>query len=220
MSKLAGTFAVLASLTSITGVVSAQQFAAPPPSSHRAAVATEERARVRQQLVERREANIASFEAYVDARSYPSNTMSRGSLNVWRDRDGHLCAAATIIDRSGAHELVKHVGDTDNNLRLATVTDGAIEDWILESGLTQEELVRIQLPFQPVVERPGQPVDPDLRQAETARLSASYVKIEKELADEQQAALDLATDRLMQHPELAADLAYGRAETTAAARGA
>jgi hypothetical protein len=202
MSKIALSLALVASVSS---VVSAQQFAH-APQTRRESPPRDTRAAVRQRLADTRAANLAAFASYVDARVYPSNTMSNGSLNVWRDNGGHLCAAATIIDKSGEHELVNHVAETDNNLRLATVTDGAIENWILESGLTQEELVEIQKPFNPVSRRPNAPVDSDMRTAETTRLNGVYHTIEKHLADEQTAALDTATDRVMQHADLVAQL--------------
>jgi hypothetical protein len=203
MSKIALSLALVASLSSVG---SAQQFAKAP------AAPGVDRGLVRDSLAMARAANIAAFHAYVAARVYPSNTTSDKTLNVWRDKDGHLCAAATIIDRSGEHDLVKHVAETDNNLRLATITDGPIESWILESGLTQEELVTIQKPFNPVSRVPNKPVDPDMRSAETARLGQVYAQIEKQLTAEQDAALDTATDRVMAHPELVAALVAGNPE--------
>ncbi len=212
MSRCIGSLALAVLLSSVTAA-DARQFAQPPPS-HTPAQADApvdhpvvDRAAVRARLASARATNVGAFVRYEQGRVYPSNTTKAGLLNVWRDADGHLCAAATMIDRSGAHELVKHIGDTDNNLRLATIHDGPVMDWILESGLTQEEVVIIQAPFVPVVQEPRpapQMVDAGLRAKETARLAVIYKQTEKMLAAEQQAALDTATDRLMAHPELAA----------------
>ena len=85
-------------------------------------------------------------------------------------------------------------------------------DWILTSGLTQAELVMIQKPFMPVAERPELAptttiaIDPRLRAAETRRLAKLYKTIEQKLDKGQRANLELAVDRLMQHPELARQL--------------
>src|SRR6184192_1157858 len=62
---------------------------------------------VRAALAEARAKNLAAFRAYQQKGVFPSNTYQPNQLNVWRDADGHLCAAATIIDQSGQHDLVQ-----------------------------------------------------------------------------------------------------------------
>ena len=42
-------------------------------------------------------------EAYRKAGVYPHNFVRSGPLNVWMDSEGHLCAAATMIDKDGKH---------------------------------------------------------------------------------------------------------------------
>ena len=106
---------------------------------------------------------------------------------MWRDQDGHLCAAATIIRMSGTTELVDKVAEQNNFIRLADVKQGPLMDWILTSGLTQDEIVAIQEPFMPVTEQPqlapAKPVavDARMRAAETARLRAIYTQVEREI---------------------------------------
>lgn len=185
-------------------------FAQPPTANGYAAPApTFDRETVREALIAARKANLAAFRSYVAGGEYPSNVYQSGLLNVWRDQDGHYCAAATIIKVSGQDELVARVADQNNFIRLADVSQGPLMDWILTSGLTQEELVLIQRPFMPVTEKP-QPapvvhvaVDAKLRQTETARLRDKYRSIEKSLVEHQRQSLDLAVDRLMKHPTLA-----------------
>ena len=161
---------------------------------------------VRTKLAAQRAANIARFHAYRTAGVYPSNIYTPGALNVWRDDDGHLCAAATIIDASGAHDLVQETSVANNFIRLADVTEGPLMDWIITSGLTQAELVTIQRPFMGVAD-PGSPqrpiVDARKKLAETARLAAKYKAIEAAIAKATKASLDRATDRLMANPVLA-----------------
>ncbi len=147
--------------------------------------------------------NLAAFRAYEAAGVFPSNTYENGALNVWRDRDGHLCAAATIISKSGATELVGRVAEQNNFIKLADVQQGPIEDWILTSGLTQEELVAIQKPFNRVTRVPSPVIAPDLRTAETARLKAVYKQVEAQIVNNEAASLDLAAARLLKHPNLA-----------------
>jgi len=52
-------------------------------------------------------------------------------------------------------------------------------------------------------------VEPDLRQAEDARLRARYRKVDAMIVKNQKKSLDLAVDRLMQHHDLAWKLVYG-----------
>jgi hypothetical protein len=167
---------------------------------------------VRAKLLENRAANLARFRAYRTAGVYPSNVYTRGLANVWRDQDGHYCAAATIIRASGQEALVQRVAEQNNSIKLADVTSGPLMDWILTSGLTQAEIALIQRPFSPVTVRPQPrperplPVDPGLRAAETRRLAALYAEIEAKLAAGERDSIALATDRLMKRPQLAAQL--------------
>jgi len=166
------------------------------------------RAAVRAKLAEMRRANVARFHAYRTAKVYPSNIVQPGALNVWRDFEGHLCAAATIIYASGETELVQQVADTNNFIRLKDVSSGPLMNWIITSGLTQEELVAIQRPFIGVAPtEPARPpvvaVDERKKAAETARLAAVYQRTEAAIATATKRSLDVATDRLMAHPDLA-----------------
>jgi hypothetical protein len=175
------------------------EFAKPPAASEMRI--SLDRTAVRDALVRARAANLAAFRAYQQKGVFPSNTFSDGKLNVWRDDDGHLCAAATIIDASGQHDLVARVADQTNFIRLADVKQGPLMDWILTSGFTQEEIAAIQEPFMPV--RNNSRVDPGLRTTENDRLRAKYAAVDKMLVANQKASLDLAVDRLMKHQQLA-----------------
>ena len=177
-------------------------FAQPPdsmrPYPHRAL----DRASVRAALAKARALNLARFRAYQNRGVFPSNTFSDSKLNVWRDADGHLCAAATIIDASGQHDLVSRVADQNNFIRLADVTQGPLMDWIVTSGFTQDEIAAIQEPFMPVA-HPRMPVEPDLRTAENQRLRAKYIAVTRMLVANEKTSLDAATARLMKRPQLA-----------------
>ena len=177
-------------------------FAQPPRVAQRAL----DRATIRAQLAAARAKNLAAFRAYQKKGVFPSNTFQPNKLNVWRDAAGHLCAAATIIDQSGQHDLVRRVADQTNFIRLGDVKQGPLMDWILTSGFTQDEIAAIQEPFMPVRnEQPTRPVlvDASKRAAEDARLRARYAVVTKMLVDNEQKSLDQATDRIMQHPALA-----------------
>jgi hypothetical protein len=173
---------------------------------------TLDRATVRAALARARAANLAAFRAYQKKGVFPSNTFKPGKLNVWRDADGHLCAAATIINASGQSDLVDRVAEQNNFIRLADVEQGPLMDWILTSGLTQDEIAAIQEPFMPVVEQPQlEPerplvVDTKLRKAEDARLRAKYRAVERMVVRNRKKSLDVAIDRWMKRPALARQL--------------
>jgi len=167
---------------------------------------------VHAKLARARTDNLNRFRAYRANGVFPTNTILRGKLNVWRDADGHLCAAATIINQSGEWELVQQTADNDNFVRLATVTDGPLMNWMLTSGLTQQEIAMIQEPFMGV----GGPnrdepigVDVDRAAPEHARLVAKYAQVDASLVKARADSLDVATDRLMANPSLAAAFMRG-----------
>jgi hypothetical protein len=160
------------------------------------------REEVRAALAARRKHNLAAFHAYRTAGVYPQNTERTGPMNIWRDPDGHLCAAATMIDKDGQHDLVMDTAKTNNHARLADVTDGPLLDWMLTSGFTIAEIDRIQAPM--VGPDPGSMVP---KVDENARLALEYRATEKWLAKHEQKSLDEATDVLIDtYPALAATL--------------
>jgi hypothetical protein len=81
-------------------------------------------------------------------------------------------------------------------------------DWILTSGLTNEEIDRIQAPMiePPEVQRHQQQ---QWQLAEDARLRKEYAATDAWLVRHQKTGLEAAADRLMAHPELAEKLVDG-----------
>jgi hypothetical protein len=196
-------------LSAVSSMASAQaaspdHFAEPP----HAASLTPDRSTVRAALATARARNLAEFRAYQQRGVFPSNTFADRKLNVWRDTDGHLCAAATIIDHSGQHELVQRIADQSNFIRLGDVDRGPLMDWMLTSGFTQQEIAAIQEPFMPVAEPAVEPATPQIvdarrRSDEDRRLRSRYVVITRQLERDETRSLDVATDRLLAHPQLA-----------------
>jgi hypothetical protein len=162
------------------------------------------RAKLRKVLKAHRAKNVASFRAYAKRGVYPHNFNTDGALNVWIDQEGHMCAAATMIFKSGAKSLVRKTGRDDNFIRLGDVTSGPLLDWILTSGLTQTEVATIQEPF---MGRPNQePGSRAWRLTEDARLRARYTNILASLDADPSSSLDAAIDALATHPDLVAKL--------------
>jgi hypothetical protein len=152
-------------------------------------------------LAMRREHNLAAFHAYWQGGVYPHNTYRTGPLNVWRDAEGHLCAAATMISKDGHDDLAQATANTNNNIRLLDVTQGELLDWMLTSGLTIEDIDMIQMPaMQPIQ------VDQKTLAAEDAKLLKGYKATEIYLKKHVKDDLEMATARLLEHPELARQL--------------
>jgi hypothetical protein len=192
------------------------RFAQPPPGSDEPSPDPDavpdrvlDRVTVRAALARQRTQNLIAFRAYRARGVFPSNVYKPGALNVWRDPDGHFCAAATIIRQSGQVALTDRVAEQNNFLRLAEVQAGPVMDWMLMSGLTQEEIAMIQAPFMPVVKAPRPvpdrhlAIDARLRAEENARLQKVYANTARVLAAQTNKSLDLATLRLMKHQLLA-----------------
>lgn len=131
---------------------------------------------------------------------------------MWRDDNGHLCAAANIINRSGATALVDKIAQQSNFIKLGDVKGGPLMEWMMTSGFTQAEIAAIQKPYRPVTQRPTVAphhtiaVDQAMRARENARLLAVYRSVEKQLRANTDKSLDAAVDTLMQHPRLAATI--------------
>lgn len=166
-----------------------------------------DRAEVKKALAKRRAKNLASFRAYRKGGVYPHNTYRSGPLNIWMDAAGHLCAAATMIDKDGKHALVEKTAETNNNIRLMNVIDGPLLDWILTSGFTIEEIDRIQLPDS-MPEQWSRNTEEDYRR-EDQKLAVGYAKTDKYLVAHAKAGLERAVDRVMHKPELAWALVDG-----------
>src|SRR5450432_2814925 len=69
------------------------------------------RALVLRALARRRAQNLARFHAYRTRGLYPHDLVASTTQNIWRDGEGHLCAAATMIDQDGQHDLVAKIAD-------------------------------------------------------------------------------------------------------------
>ncbi|HUQ02232.1 MAG TPA: hypothetical protein VM261_07020 [Kofleriaceae bacterium] len=178
-----------------------------PDSTPRISAAA--RAKLRKVLAARRAKNVNAFRAYANRGVYPHNFTIAGPLNVWIDEEGHMCAAATMIFKSGAKSLVRQTGRSNNFVKLGDVTSGALMDWMLTSGLTQSEVALIQEPFMGRPEpEPGEPPmgSAQWRTAEDARLKARYAEILATLGSSPDASIDAAIDTLATRPDLVARL--------------
>ncbi len=97
------------------------------------------------ELATARKLQIAALEAYSKYGKFPMNLVNREwSIPVFVDSHGTLCAVGHLMAISKRQDLVDGVRDSDVSIRIADLKDGPVVDWILESGLTQEECAFIQ----------------------------------------------------------------------------
>ena len=137
-------------------------------------------------LAKQRAINLERLRVYLEAGEFAADEAGRPA-SVFRDPQGRLCAMAYLIAASGRTDLVDHVARTNNRLQLADVTEGPVFDWMLESGLTREEIVKIQgIPRDGWEFLPGREAAPTITASAPtpARLHANAVKKGKSLLRE------------------------------------
>jgi len=114
-----------------------------PTTATTAALATVSDDALLDAMTARRAEAVERLHAYRVAAVYPTDDAGL-PLGVFRDARGVRCPMSELIYQSGRADLVDEVVRTDNALRLAEVHDGPLMAWMLESGLTKEEIVEIQ----------------------------------------------------------------------------
>ncbi|MCE9579794.1 MAG: hypothetical protein K8W52_42145 [Deltaproteobacteria bacterium] len=203
MRRLAAAFLAMSMFATAAGAapIATHDRPAPPDMKMLAPLPAPSRALVIKALAARRAKNLAAFRAYRKAGVYPHNFVRSGPLNVWRDEEGHLCAAATMLHADGQDAIVEQVATSNNNLRLLDVTSGPAMDWLLTSGFTLEEIDRIQMPGWRPSMREQEPAG--WRIAEDKRLRRGYIATEAWLAKHRTAGLAMAADRLLENRGLA-----------------
>ena len=95
------------------------------------------------ELAAKREVTLARLHDYMIAGEFPADSAGMPA-SIFRDAAGRECPMASLITQSGHDDLVSEVVAKNNELRLADVTEGPLMDWILDSGLTKDEVVMIQ----------------------------------------------------------------------------
>jgi hypothetical protein len=205
MSKLIGTSLALAFSLLLAGCAHDPDPRSPVDvDDGRAPIAGIERgdvAGVRAKLAEHRKLELARLEAYASAGVFPRNMTSAAPLHMLRDPDGRRCAVAHLAHLDGYDRALDAMAEEHNDLEFAEVKDGALYDFVLTSGLTQEEIARIQMPAppmsredapQPVAEAPRLPNEAEIR----AQLQAHFREVAREIVASTDKSLDVAVARL------------------------
>ncbi|MEO8846180.1 MAG: hypothetical protein ABI591_04880 [Kofleriaceae bacterium] len=94
-------------------------------------------------LAGRRAELIGWLHDYRVAGVYPADA-SGNPASVFVDANGVRCPMAELVHKTGRDDLVEAVRQEGNGARLADVHTGPLHDWMLASGLTQEEIAMVQ----------------------------------------------------------------------------
>jgi len=94
-------------------------------------------------LAGRRAQLVGWLHDYRMAGVYPKDAAGHAA-SVFVDGSGIRCPMAELVHESGRDDLVEAVRRENNTVRLADVHAGALFDWMLASGLTQEEIAMVQ----------------------------------------------------------------------------
>jgi hypothetical protein len=146
------------------------------------------------ELAARRAQMLAWLDDYRAAALYPTDALGR-PLAVFVDDNGVRCPMAELIHKSGRDDLVDAVRREGNAARLEDVHDGPLLDWMLASGLTQEEIALVQGAMDLPSMRPEVRPDYELVEAK-AEVRGRLDTAERALAQNTAHGLDVAMARL------------------------
>src|SRR5262252_3729036 len=150
-------------------------------------------ARWREKLGARREMMIQRLHAYWIAGDFVQNPDPGGGPGHFiLDARRKPCPLASIIERSGRGDLVEEAARKNNNVKVVDLRDGPILEWILQSGLTQEECVLIQRPSVS-----GEDIARAKREEERKGLAADLARIERTLRESTEKSLTISVKRMM-----------------------
>lgn len=164
------------------------------------------------QLAARRAQIIGWLHDYREAGSYPVDDAGM-PLSAFTDSRGVRCPMAEMIHKSGRDDLVAAVTAEANTVRLADVHSGPLYDWMLASGLTQDEIALVQgameISYAPFIEQTHEVQMVAARAAVRAKLEVAEVALRNGTA----ASLTTARQRLPDNArpdQLAASKIAGR----------
>ena len=149
------------------------------------------------ELAVRRARLISWLHDYRVAGVFPSD--GARPISVFVDERGVRCPMAEMIHMSGRDDLVEAVHRENNALRLADVHSGPLFDWMLASGLTQEEAILVQ---GAMTVEPGRWMieSPNASQLAIANVTGKLEMAEAALRNATATSLALATQRLPRVP--------------------
>lgn len=192
--------AVAAIATPDNAPAPAERPAPPGPPAPTPQQVAELRGEVRKALGIARKRQIERLRAYRTAGRFP-----RGK-SLWAEQIGHRtlreplfvdesgtpCAVGYLMQRAGWTTEVAAIAAATPGVHVEEVTSGPIVDWVLRSGLTQDEATLIQPDYTVMVAKARRQAA-----AERKRLVRHFLAVEKQLISNTEVSLDIATVRLL-----------------------
>lgn len=97
------------------------------------------------ELREARRRNLANLKAYIDAGRFPRNYLyADENRPCFIDRDGRICAAGYLVERTAGREVAERVNDAFQSEFLWKMHLPELDRWVADSGLSLLELCMIQ----------------------------------------------------------------------------
>lgn len=154
---------------------------------------------LRRDLLAARTQNLERLDTYIRQGAFPVNQVQQGMLNVFRDNEEHLCAVANLIALDGHTALINTTAANDNFIVLANVHEGPLQEWILASGFTQEEIGMIQKPYMGEFNNERPIVNPveiaTFREQEVERLQHVLRGVHTQISENTNASIEVAIRR-------------------------
>ncbi len=141
-------------------------------------------------LLGRRQVQSQRLQEYSLYGVFPTNKDFPEKTPYFVDAKGTPCAVANLMVEDGQKDLVQAIAKKNNQVRVKDVKDGPLIDWILRSGLTQEECARIQPTYGP------QTPEEIARNKERERIRKHFETVLHELQEHTYTSLSTAMDRL------------------------
>jgi hypothetical protein len=95
------------------------------------------------ELAQHRAQLIGWLHEYREAGVFPTDA-NKLPISAFKDAQGVRCPMAELLHKSGRDDLVDAVAKEANTVRLEDVHTGPLHDWMLGSGLTEEEISMVQ----------------------------------------------------------------------------
>src|SRR4051812_34909403 len=95
------------------------------------------------ELAQHRAQLIGWLHEYREAGVFPVDATGM-PMSAFKDAAGVRCPMAELLHKSGRDDLVDAVAKEANTVRLEDVHTGPLHDWMLGSGLTEEEISMVQ----------------------------------------------------------------------------
>jgi hypothetical protein len=180
----------------------------PRPKPGPAAPRPPDRASLKKKLAASREQQIERVRAYRRAGKFPRNTLVENRrVPIFVDDQGTPCAVANLMIQDGRENDVLAIARANNLVRVMEIHDGPFVDWVLHSGLLQEEAALIQPSYEwegrPVPQPPERAPVPaptlmvGLERDEILRIKAHLGSVVEQLLARTDESLESALDRLL-----------------------